>query len=93
MSSVVLRTGFSTISATCFRKSTLKKGKKLLRHIFNVEEVQSNSENIIHGFCVRQASISKDPYKVELQLNGEREVIGGRCSCISGKNDQMLTFR
>lgn len=81
-----IRTGFEQIFATCFMKSTLRKGRKIVPHIFNVEEVRTGNETVIQGRCVRQASISKDTYRVELSLDVTRKIISGYCSCVSGYN-------
>jgi hypothetical protein len=83
---IKIRTGFGQIFESCFLQSTLRKGRKIVSHIFNVEEVKTANETVIRGRCVRQASISKETYKVEVNLDITRKIIGGYCSCIAGYN-------
>jgi len=87
---IVLKTGFQEIFATVFRTSTLKKGKKLVSHVFNVEEHHSLNKVVIIGSCLRQASVTKLPYKVELEVDRDRSLVGGYCSCISGEHFLLI---
>ena len=86
MASVSFSCGFSPVSCNFFRKSTQKKGEALLKHIFNVKETHSNlkEEILISGKCVRQASVSKQPYNFELTLDKTRNVTSALCSCVAG---------
>ena len=86
--SVTIKAGFSEIIDNgLFRESTLKKGKKLAeKHIFNVEEIHEieSGKIIIRGRSIRQTSIRKPPYYIELFINNNREIESGYCSCHGG---------
>ena len=87
---VIIKTGFTELKESepgRFRDSTIKKGKKLAaKHVFNVEEIHEieSGKKIIRGRCLRQTSIRKSPYYIELIINNEREIISGFCSCHGG---------
>jgi hypothetical protein len=66
------------------RKSTKKKGEALVQHVFNVTETRSSDKISIEAQCVRQASVTKVPYKIELILDTTRTVTSALCSCVSG---------
>ena len=57
-----------------------------MQHIFDVKETQFEGKNdtSISGKCVRQASIHKAPYNIELILDQTRTVSSALCSCIAG---------
>ena len=80
-----IRGGFDTITATHFRKETLKKGKDLVQHLFNVEEIRSNGKIEIQALIVRAASIKEKPYTIQIEIdNISRTFLDGRCTCIAG---------
>ena len=83
-SKIILNCGFSPISCLFLRKSTKKKGDALVQHVFNVAETRSIEEISITAQCVRQASVTKSPYKIELILHISRNVTSALCSCVSG---------
>lgn len=85
-SKIILSCGFSPIHCNFLRKSALKKGGRLIQHVFDVVETRDKEKNTINisGKCVRQASINKAPYKIELELNNQRTVISALCQCIAG---------
>jgi hypothetical protein len=88
-SKVTLYTGFSAITTDKFRESTLKKGFKLVlsNHVFNVKEEQEDGKpTIIYARCVRQASVTKEPYKLRFVLDTDRKISKCQCSCIAGIN-------
>jgi putative phage-type endonuclease len=61
------------------------KGKKLQSHIHNIEEIQKlGQDHEIHAKCVRQASIHKAEYKLDVIINADREVVSAWCSCTAG---------
>ena len=76
--------GFAKVCGQTLRPEVQKKGEEMLRHIGNVREHQRQNQNIIVGECIREMSITKQPYNVELTLNSDREVVDSRCSCVSG---------
>ena len=86
MAKIILSCGFSSILCQFLRKSTIKKGQRLVQHIFDVTETRYEEKNdtVISGKCVRQASIHKAPYNVELILDQTRTVSSALCSCIAG---------
>ena len=64
----------------------MQKGRKLRSHIHNIKEVQKTEKNTeIHAKCVRPASIHKTEYKLDFEINSEREVLSAWCSCTAGK--------
>jgi hypothetical protein len=80
-----IRGGFDTITATHFRKETMKKGKDLIQHLFNVEEIRSNGKIEIQASIVRAASIKEKPYTIQIEIdNSSRTFLDGRCTCIAG---------
>ena len=87
---ITISCGFSPVFCNFFRKSTFKKGKALVPHVFNVSETRSKQgkEIVISGKCVRQASVSKAPYNVELSLDETRNVTSALCSCAAGTQGQ-----
>lgn len=86
MTTVTYRGGFSSISCTFLRESLVLKGKRLRNHIHNIEEIQKVGQNSeIHAKCVRQASVHKSEYRLDIQLDSERVITSAWCSCTSGK--------
>lgn len=86
MTTVTYRAGFSSISCTFLRPSSLSKGEKLKNHIHNIEEIHKAGQNAeIHAKCVRQASVHKTEYKLDVLLDCERVITSAWCSCTSGK--------
>ena len=80
-----IRGGFDTITATHFRKETLKKGKDLIQHLFNIEEIRSNGKIEIQALVVRAASIKEKPYTIQIEVDStSRSFLDGRCTCIAG---------
>ena len=83
---IIIQGGFDPIKATHFRTETLRKGKELQEHIFNVEETKSLNKSIISGQILRTASVKEKPYSVMLEFDLSRNFIDGRCTCVAGKN-------
>lgn len=89
---VIIRTGFLPVTFPELRNPIVQHGKKLvpdgtdeLSHVFNVEEVRAKSGSVVvRGRCLRQTSIRKDPYIIELTLDKDRCVHSAHCTCISG---------
>ena len=57
---LTIRTGFSPITSSLFRESTIQKGKELIeaRHMKNMEEIRdSNGQIKILGRCIHQTSV------------------------------------
>ena len=85
---LTIKVGFSEIkSEGHFRHSNLSKGQNLVNagHIIDVEEVRETGKvTEIRGYCIPQTNIRNNPYPMELYLDDERNVIGGRCSCSGG---------
>ncbi len=82
--SVVLNCGFSQINCGFFRPSSEKKGKLLKSHVFEVSEIQGSSV-LVKAKCVRQASVNRPPYNIELELDDTRNILSAHCTCISGE--------
>lgn len=70
MATIVIRCGFQSISFDGLRKSTIEKGKNLVKsqHVHNVEEFCGT----IRGLVMRQTSVTMPPYKVELDVSTVR---------------------
>ncbi len=82
--------GFEAIDGLEFRKAIAEKGHDMVQHIFNVKEVRKFSDDgqvleiSISGQCIREMSLSKDPWNVIFELTSDRHVILARCSCTAG---------
>ena len=83
---IIIRGGFDAIKVTHFRTETLRKGKELQEHIFNVEETISLNQSTICGQILRTASVKEKPYSVVLEFDLNRNFLDGRCSCVAGIN-------
>ena len=85
---IILHCSFSQIFCDFFRKSTKAKGQKLVGHVFDVTETRSNCETQIkteiNAKCIRQASVTKLPYMIEILLDDDRRITSAICSCIAG---------
>jgi len=68
-----------------FRDTNLSRGQQLL-DAGNVHMVSEHRENnvLVRGQCTREMSVRQCPYKIEFTLNEDRQILSGRCSCISG---------
>lgn len=88
--SLRIRAGFSPVNfESFFRPSSIQKGLHLIKHVLHVEEIKSpDGAIVISGKCIPQASINKDPYRVEINLNSKRDLIFGHCNCVSGISGQ-----
>ncbi|KAL5237597.1 hypothetical protein ACI65C_005007 [Semiaphis heraclei] len=54
-------------------------------HVFNVEELRLvEGLSFITGFVVRQTSVTLEPYKVKLELDGSRNITHASCQCPAG---------
>ncbi|XP_060864305.1 uncharacterized protein LOC132940596 [Metopolophium dirhodum] len=65
------------------------KGKRLVEsgHLINVEEIKPATNHIaprIKGLCIRQTSVSYDPWTVILEIDGTRRVKNTSCDCPAG---------
>lgn len=77
--------GFEKVVVPEFRKDTVKKGTFMADHILNIREVRRAGTCTINGQCIREMSLSNDPYNVELVLDPvTRSVVDARCSCQAG---------
>ena len=87
MSKIILTTGFAAVSSSLNRPSTVAKGIKLVEanHVAKLEEHREPGKaTIISGRVVRQTSVTSVAYAVSLELDEDRNVTDGRCSCIGG---------
>ena len=55
-----------------------------MQHVSNVEEIRTKEGVLIHGQCLPQTSINKQPYKVEVLIDDGRRMKSAHCNCISG---------
>ncbi len=83
--------GFEEIQGLEFRKAIAEKGDDMVHHVFNVKEVRTLSDDnsqvlkaVISGECIREMSLSKDPWKVVFEVGADRTVTLARCSCTAG---------
>lgn len=77
--------GFEKVIIPGFRKDTVKKGNYMADHILNIREVRRAGTCSINAQCIREMSLSNDPYSVELVLDPDtRSVADARCSCQAG---------
>ena len=81
---VIIRGGFESINISHFRAETIKKGKELFQHLFNVEEIQTASLTVIKGQILRTVSLSEKPYTIQIEFDRARNFVDGRCSCVAG---------
>ena len=83
--------GFQSIKGLEFNPDPMKDGKLLIpddpekSHLFNVREVvYRNGQIQILAECMRSLSVRADPYKITFDLDSNRIVTSGRCSCCAG---------
>jgi hypothetical protein len=83
---IVLSSGFPAIKTDFFRPSNVEHGQKLVDagHVFSVTEEQIDRVSTVYGSCVPQTNVRKSPYRIELRLDANRNVIGGNCTCVAG---------
>jgi hypothetical protein len=87
MPNLTIYGGFGKVETPEFRPDIIRKGKDLAagEHVFNVREVRQGKGCMIAGQCIREMSLSNDPYNVELTLEPTtRLVLDSRCSCVAG---------
>jgi uncharacterized Zn finger protein len=57
----------------------------MAEHILNIKEIRQSGACTITSQCIREMSLSGEPYKVELTLDPEnRNVLDARCTCQAG---------
>ncbi|XP_043274335.1 uncharacterized protein [Venturia canescens] len=82
-----LRIGFQTIKHYIdFNPATLKKGSALTStHVVQVEECFYHEINssIIRCNVIRQTSVTLPPYKVQLEIDNNRNITNVECDCVS----------
>ncbi|XP_059090826.1 uncharacterized protein LOC131886483 [Tigriopus californicus] len=91
MTSLTLKGGFSAIKFGFSRNSLEAKAWRLLyaKHVHGVSERREDGEpTVIRGYCIREMSVSKTSYLVELTLDEARRVIDSHCNCRSGSTGQ-----
>ncbi len=80
--------GFQTILVTSgfFRATALKSGRDLLdgHHLHEVQECQEGDQTYIRAACVPEMSVRQPAYKIEFQVDKNRQVSDARCSCVAG---------
>ena len=81
---VIIRGGFESINISHFRAETIKKGKELFRHLFKVEEIQTESLTVIKEQILKTVPLSEKPYTIQLEFDQARNFVDGRCSCAAG---------
>ena len=86
MAQVILSGGFSAISCDILRSSTTTHGQLLdeANHIFNIREIQTTDSNYFEAMSVREANVGSTPYSLRSELDSNRNVTTGRCSCVAG---------
>jgi hypothetical protein len=84
--SVFFTSGFEAVKTEYFRPVLLANGQKLseAEHVFNIKEEQTSSKHTIHGRCLPQTNVTKTPYIIEIDVDHDRAILGGRCSCVAG---------
>jgi len=60
----------------------------LLKKFGEICKFLSEKGSSISGKCIPQASINKDPYRVEIEVGGDRQLLSGHCNCVSGISGQ-----
>ena len=81
---VIIRGGFDSINISHFRAETIKKGKELTQHLFNVEEIKTAMLTIIKGQILRTVTLSEKSYTIQLEFDPARNFVDGRCYCVAG---------
>jgi hypothetical protein len=84
--------GFGKVEAAEFRPDIIRKGKDLAagEHLFNVREIRQGGACTIAGQCIREMSLSSDPYNVELTLEPATRQVWIHAALVlleSGKTD------
>jgi len=72
MADLIIRCGFQSV--LCNFEFPNNKGQKLVEsgHLFNVEEIKPKQTYVssrIHGYCIRQTSVSSNPWQVTLEVS------------------------
>jgi hypothetical protein len=83
---VFFTSGFEAVKTEYFRPALLAHGQKLseAEHVFNIKEEQTSSKHTIHGRCMPQTNVTKTSYIIEVEVDHDRAILGGRCSCVAG---------
>jgi hypothetical protein len=77
--------GFEKVNGPEQRKDTKRKGLEMAEHIMNIKEIRQSGTCTITSQCIREMSLSGEPYKVELTLDPEtRDVVDAKCTCQAG---------
>lgn len=83
---ITLRTGFEKITYSLkFNPQSQNRGRKVddAGHVRQVEELRKNGLSyLIRGKVVRQMSVSKEEYVVQLHLDNKRAVTNVHCTCV-----------
>lgn len=59
------------------------------KHVHGVTEIKEQGKpNMIFGYCIREMSVAKTSYFVELTLDNLRNVVDSHCNCRSGSTGQ-----
>jgi hypothetical protein len=84
--SVFFTSGFAAVKTEHFRPATFDHGQKLSEagHVYNIKEEQTSSKHTIHGRCMPQTNVTKTSYIIEVDVDHDRAILGGRCSCVAG---------
>ena len=69
---LILKTGFAEIcNKWTFKLSKISKGEKLVHpnHVTDVREMRKDGKVTLAAFCLRQTSVTSNPYKVEIDAS------------------------
>ncbi|KAJ3617282.1 hypothetical protein MTP99_007376 [Tenebrio molitor] len=74
---IEIRFGYECINFDHRSAASEKKGEALVAaaHVLNVIERKVGDSSFLQGSVVRQTSVSAPPYSVEIEINGERNVV------------------
>jgi len=88
MTKIIIKSGFASITWELLdRPEIMRKGKDLFEagHVIAIEEHrETDKPTVMVAKVVRQTNVTSAPYSVFIELDEERKVIDGRCTCQAG---------